>query len=256
MRARNVKPGLFTNEILCEYDPWFILLFEGIWLMADREGRLLDNPAKIKRQLFPTRKVNVEKGLTTLAEDLFIKRYVVENTKIIQILNWKKHQSPHVNEGASTLPAPPKEVQEPGKHRTNPSDSLIPDSLIPDSKQLRNAVTIGSNKDSSNKTQESLEFEKAWQIYPTRPGRSKEATLKAWKARINEGHAVEEMLRGAERYALYVKTTNTDPQYIKLPATFFGPGKHFLADWKVQNRQLDWANKLTGKNDDGDTIDI
>ncbi len=55
MRARNIKPGFFKNEHLGTADPIVALLFEGLWLLADRDGRLEDRPLRIKAEIFPYR---------------------------------------------------------------------------------------------------------------------------------------------------------------------------------------------------------
>jgi len=44
MRSRNIKPGFFMNELLPEIELLGRLLFIGLWLLADREGRLEDRP--------------------------------------------------------------------------------------------------------------------------------------------------------------------------------------------------------------------
>jgi len=80
----------------------------------------------------------------------------------------------------------------------------------------------------------SAEFEEAWSEYPKRPGASKAATWKAWQARIKAKISPESMIEGARRYAAYCKAERTEPQYIKQPATFFGPGEHYDADWMVE----------------------
>lgn len=54
-RSRNIKPGLFKNEILGVADPIYTLAFQGLWLLADREGRLEDRPLRIKAETFPYR---------------------------------------------------------------------------------------------------------------------------------------------------------------------------------------------------------
>lgn len=79
----------------------------------------------------------------------------------------------------------------------------------------------------------SAEFEEAWNEYPKRPGASKAATWKAWQARIKAKVSPEAMVEGARRYAAYCKAQRTEPAYIKQPATFFGPGEHYDADWGV-----------------------
>lgn len=79
------------------------------------------------------------------------------------------------------------------------------------------------------------DFEEAWAAYPSRPGASKATTFKAWKARIVAGATPLEMLAGTRKYAAYVLATKTEKQYIKQPATFYGPGEHFSADWTITN---------------------
>jgi len=76
-----------------------------------------------------------------------------------------------------------------------------------------------------------LFFEEAWTCYPKRPGASKQGSLKAWKARVKAGVDTQKMVLGVKRYAEYCKASGIDPQFIKQPATFFGPDEHYLADW-------------------------
>jgi hypothetical protein len=131
MRSRNVKPGLFRNELLGAAEPLLTLLFQGLWCIADREGRLEDRPLRIKAEVFPYRDVpDIHGYLTQLEEMGFIRRYKVKDAALIEVRNFKKHQSPHHTEKKSELPAP---VNSPLDHGENPPDSLIPDLLIPDS---------------------------------------------------------------------------------------------------------------------------
>jgi hypothetical protein len=152
-RARNIKPGLFKNEVLGTADPFVTLLFEGLWLLADKEGRLEDRPLRIRAELFPYREgFDINGYLTQLLRGGFIERYTVDKIAIIQIVNFRKHQSPHVTEKPSELPAKPEgyidapldngEITEPP-----PPDSLIPDSLIPDSvSDVANATSSSSQE--------------------------------------------------------------------------------------------------------------
>ncbi len=107
-RSRNIKPGLFDNEILGEADPIYTVLFAGLWTLADREGRLEDRPARIKKNILGYRNVDPCKLLTWLDHESFIKRYSVNGEKFIQILKWKKHQNPHHKEVSSVIPEIPK----------------------------------------------------------------------------------------------------------------------------------------------------
>ena len=168
-RSRNIKPSFFQNEHLAETSPHARLLFIGLWCIADREGRLEDRPKRIKANLFPYEEINIDKLLNELASSngRFILRYKTTDNCYIQVVNFSKHQSPHIKECASTIPEPDlsqtstrqapdiakkdydnKEStsgdtintrQAPDKHQTSTSEeSLIPDSLnlIPDSLNL------------------------------------------------------------------------------------------------------------------------
>lgn len=104
-RARNIKPGFFSNDELVELPFETRLLFIGLWTIADREGRLLDRPKKIKMDIFPGDSVEVDACLGQLAASGFIDRYEAAGTRAIQIVNWDKHQNPHVKEAPSTIPA-------------------------------------------------------------------------------------------------------------------------------------------------------
>lgn len=103
-RARNIKPGLFSNEFLAELPAFDRLLFIGLWCLADREGRLEDRVKRIKMELFPCDTYDVNEGLAALANAKFISRYAVEEQAVIEIINFQKHQSPHGTEKDSTLP--------------------------------------------------------------------------------------------------------------------------------------------------------
>lgn len=84
---------------------------------------------------------------------------------------------------------------------------------------------------SSLRSEDTAEFELAWQAYPKRPGASKAGSLKAWRARRKAGATAAEMLAGAQRYAAFCAASATEPRFIKQPATFFGPDEHFRSDW-------------------------
>ncbi len=120
-RARLLKPGFFHNEDLAEVPAFGRLLFAGLWTIADREGRLDDRPKRIKAELFPYDNVNVPDLLDKLEIAGFIQRYQIENVHFIQVLAFTKHQSPHVREPASTIPAPDEHSASTGKAGTGPA---------------------------------------------------------------------------------------------------------------------------------------
>ena len=104
-RARNIKPAFFTNDDLVELPFETRLLFIGLWMVADREGRLVDRPKKIKMEIFPSDDVDCEAGLKRLHASGFIERYQFGTHSVIEIVKFTKHQSPHTTEKDSALPS-------------------------------------------------------------------------------------------------------------------------------------------------------
>lgn len=105
-RARNLKPSFFTNLELSKLKHGARLLFQGLWVIADREGRLPDSPEWVKAMVFPYERAPVDQWLNDLAGAGFIIRYEVSEARFIQIVTFAKHQSPHLKEPESTIPAP------------------------------------------------------------------------------------------------------------------------------------------------------
>jgi len=136
-RARNIKPSFFTNEDLVELPLEDRLLFIGLWTLADREGRLEDRPKRIKMAVFPADNVDVNASLDRLAKSRFIARYEARGIACIQVLNFAKHQNPHVREAASELPSigenETSTVPAQCQHSASHADSLNPYSLNPES---------------------------------------------------------------------------------------------------------------------------
>ncbi len=103
-RARNIKPGFLKNEELCELPPLARLLFAGLWMLADREGRLEDRPKRIKAECLPYDTCDVDDLLWLLDERGFIIRYEVGEYRFVQIPKFSDHQHPHANETVSRIP--------------------------------------------------------------------------------------------------------------------------------------------------------
>lgn len=97
-RARNIKPGLYKNEDLAECSVWARFIFPGLWMLADRDGRMEDRPKRIKGELLPYDSIEVEPLLAELAEHGFIRRYEVCGERFIAVVKFLDHQAPHGTE--------------------------------------------------------------------------------------------------------------------------------------------------------------
>jgi hypothetical protein len=212
-RARNIKPSFFTNEKLVDLPYEARLMFIGLWTLADRAGRLEDRPKRIKMSLFPADDIDTNKILNMLEKTGFIVRYSFKDEPYIQVVNFVKHQNPHVNERQSTIPAPE-------SNGAAHADSLNPDSLNPESLS-------------------GITFDGVWAMYPKREGSNpKSKAEQHWNARLKEGHTAEEMRQGVERYIKYSAAKgNINTEFVMQAKRFFGTEKPFLEEWQVQSGQ-------------------
>lgn len=139
MRARNLKPKLFKNEVLGRADPLLTILFEGLWCEADREGRLEDRPLRLCVEIFPYRRKITEKRMDAMLEWLheheFITRYAVGDSRFIQVLTFLRHQSPHSKEQPSIIPplSASQHLPSPGRTPVEPEKGSGEHALTPDS---------------------------------------------------------------------------------------------------------------------------
>lgn len=220
-RARNIKPALFKNEVLGVADPLLTLLFEGLWLLADREGRLEDRPLRIKAEVFPYRSgINIDEMLNWLDANDFIIRYSVDGKRYIQIENFTKHQNPHKNEPASEIPCASDGCTASDKIGTSPeiigsapADSLSLDSgfLIPDSPTPSLAPVAVADPAQDL-------FARFWKLYPNK--KSKADAEKAWrKLKVTE-ELFAKITDGLARYCVSRDWCKDGGQFIPHPATW------------------------------------
>jgi hypothetical protein len=211
-RARNIKPGLYKNEDLAECSIWARFVFPGLWMLADRDGRMEDRPKRIKAELLPFDNADLDQLLNELERFGFILRYEVEGERYIQVLKFNEHQAPHVREQAGTIPAPPTNVQ--GTTKAVPSNdlsnalpsprspsSLIPDSLIPDS-LIVDKPTVEAPAPILRKTDRpdgALEVFSYWQQTLGHPTAKLDAKrIKAIKGRLADGYTVGQLCQAVD----------------------------------------------------------
>ena len=148
-RARNIKPGFYKNEDLAECSVWARLIFPGLWMLADRDGRLEDRPKRIKGELLPFDAHDVEPLLSELEARGFLLRYQNEDGAFIQILKFSAHQKPHYSERPSVI-KPPQNL-ELGCHDDPPDNGGTPENSgkHPSLRGGRNALNPSSLNPSS-----------------------------------------------------------------------------------------------------------
>lgn len=197
-RSRNIKPGFFTNDRLAEKHPLTRILFAALWPIADREGRLEDRPKKIKALCLPFDDHDVDAALNDLAsgEDPFIIRYEVDGRRFLQLVNWHRHQSPHVREPESVIPPAP----------DKPVLSTSPVSVEPvgSSNGIRNQESGKGNQESegrstrfvpptvdeiaayaAEKDYKRVDADRFWNFYQSKGWKVGKSPMKDWKAAVS-----------------------------------------------------------------------
>uniref|UniRef100_A0A6M3LDV6 Uncharacterized protein n=1 Tax=viral metagenome TaxID=1070528 RepID=A0A6M3LDV6_9ZZZZ len=215
-RIRYLKPDFFKDEDLVEHPHWIRLLFQGLWTIADKEGRLEDRPARIKVDIFPYENTDIEKGLTELAkiknhsQRPFIQRYEVAGERYIAIVNWHKHQKPHHTEKDSLIPEPPPlnlKGMEKGMGSVHQA-----------SRELRNGeITV--------KKPLSFSFEEIYLKYPSKVGKKRaEVHFKASVKTEQDWQDIQIALKN------YLKSDTVTKGFIQNASTWFN-------DWRA------WVNQ-------------
>lgn len=206
-RSRSLKPGFFTNEVLAEIAPLGRILFQGLWCLADREGRLEDRPRKIKAEILPYDDCDVESLLNELNKRYFITRYAVNGARFIQINAFAKHQNPHIKEAESVIPGPEQSEHSTGKSGAStgksgassgnsgasPADSLL---LVTDSLLKDSCASPDGERVSALPLDEQKRFARFWDAYPRK--RSKGQAERAWKKIRPDDLLLARMLKGLE----------------------------------------------------------
>jgi len=255
-RARNIKPGFFRNADLVELPFEARLLFIGLWTLADREGRLEDRPKQIKMEIFPADNVDCDALIAQLTSIGVVARYEHGGKRYLQVVNFCKHQNPHRDEKASTIPdqdgnlTTTKEarrkhgastVQASCEHDANTvAIGLIPDSLIPEVNpplpplQGGEAGIVGCEDDDQPET-DTLQTEGS---EPKRPRKTSEATtFSAWLQGVKERG--EKPISEYDALWDYADSAGLPHEYIEL--AWFSFADHYRTDEKAKRkRYADW----------------
>jgi len=149
MRSRNIKPGYFKNECLADCDPLARILFAGLWCLADREGRFEWRPKRIKVEILPYDKCEIDKLLGQLVKCGFIHYYSVNGSEYGFIPTFNHHQSPHPKDAPSKIPKPQDKLDSQELHGNSSNSPMNLESLNLESGKVK--VESGKKKNIKKK---------------------------------------------------------------------------------------------------------
>ena len=129
-RSRTLRPSFFSSFSLAEVSRDARLLFAGLWVEADDDGRLIDSPRALAGAIFPHDDDVTVAHITAWIDDLerigVVRRYSTSHGRYLVVTNFKEHQKPP-RPAPSRLPEPPgeKRARRSRSSREKPSgDSL------------------------------------------------------------------------------------------------------------------------------------
>jgi len=115
-RIRTIKPEFFLHEGLFDLEAKtgypIRVIFAGLWTQADREGRFLWRPRRLKAAIAPYDGLDFGAVLDELVTAGFVSKYEKDNETYAHIPTWDRHQVINNRERASVLPAPPRKGKE------------------------------------------------------------------------------------------------------------------------------------------------
>lgn len=201
-RIRTIKPEFPQSESVGRLSRDARLVFILLWTVADDEGRSRAASRMLASLLFPyddDASELMDDWLKELEDTGHIRRYVVDGTTYLQILNWQKHQrvdrptpsrfpefreeyaKPRVvlasNREGSTTDLGPRTLDLGPNICPKPAAPLPDQNLFDGGLETPPAKTPPAKR---GRNQYPEDFETFWREYPTDPGMSKIEAAKAW----------------------------------------------------------------------------
>lgn len=113
MRHRLIGRDFFYSSTLADFTPLARIFFQGLVCCADREGRLRDQPRRLRAEILPYDDLDADAAIEEFSEADMIRRYTVNGRKYLQILHFLEYQKPHHKERESLIPPPPNDNASP-----------------------------------------------------------------------------------------------------------------------------------------------
>lgn len=105
-RQRMLHPDFFTDPKVVRCSMAARLLFQGLWCLADRDGRLEADPLALKMRVLPGDSVDIAKLLGELEREGLVRLYSTAGKQLAWLPGFAKRQRPHPKEPKSELPGP------------------------------------------------------------------------------------------------------------------------------------------------------
>lgn len=192
---------------------------------ANDEGLLLNADKSDIVGMFKGTLVGSGVDIETLVQVLVDEKWIDDEPDGLYIHDWPKHQEYWIQYCRR---------RDKDTERKRAERARARQAANSPSQQMQMAdINLPSTRKTDVSTASHNGFEEAYDAYPKKTGRTDAA--KAYKARLNEGYSPQEILDAVNAYAAECRASRREKQYIKNPATFFGPGG--------------WIKEYMGKNE-------
>jgi hypothetical protein len=217
-RIRSIKPEFPQSETVGRLSRDARLLFIQLWTIVDDEGRSRAASRMLASLLYPyddDAPKLMSKWLAELEHGGCIRRYEVDGSQYLEIINWLKHQKID-KPSKSRLPPFVEGSESPREPSRTLATDLGPRSMDQDlgEDQVSRAVALASDWPPDW-------FEKFWSQYPKRVEKKKTQTILD-RLRRGGGLPWATLNAGVMRYA--AECTGKDPQFVKQPPTWLNAG--------------------------------
>jgi|688.fasta_scaffold63434_8 hypothetical protein len=211
-RIRTIKPEFWHDEKLAPMKPIDRLTFLGLISMADDYGRVHANVKVIDAFIFPDTEDSVRESLANLSRIGRVQfGWSSSGMRILQILNWDRHQKVDKPQPQKALPPICQKTDE------NTGNSAILESFESNSRTVREKVapltfdhrpttydqrsnTLSVSEAESGRHAYSKEFESFWEVYPRQRRTKKQEAYRKWKQALKRADAGL-LIRRATDYA-------------------------------------------------------
>lgn len=219
-RIRTIKPEFWSDEKLSPLSPIDRLTFLGLISLADDYGRVQDNTKILDAFIFPNTDDTVRESVANLSRISRIRRGNSSNgMKIIEIVNWDRHQRVDKPQPKLALPSIAEQTNE------NIGENAIPESFANSSGIIRELVaplTTTTTNDQRSNMSDSYEsdFEAFWDSYPRFRRTQKKAAYAKWK--VARKYKSADYLN--QRCKDYAASQRGQSEFACMPSVWLGSG--------------------------------
>lgn len=229
-RIRSIKPEFPQSETIGKLSRDARLLFIQLWTVVDDEGRTRAASRMLASLLYPyddDAREQIDGWLDELEQQHCIRRYDLDGSSYLEIVNWLKHQK----------------IDRPSKSRLPSFDEGSPKaredsrSLDADLGPRTSTKDLGRDKDHSRavagatRTHSDARFDEFWEAYPKREGANpKEPSRKKFAALVKSGIDPGLLIEAARNFATDVRSRSEEnTKFVAMAST-----------WLNQRRDLDY----------------